>query len=160
MKRMGVVMGVIVTIIVVMALALSALSRQQEAPGLVNARLAPCPETPNCVCSEYPEQQAYVAPLPVEGDAAAAWEHARAAIRQSGGKIVREEKDYIAATYTSLVFRFVDDLELRLDRPAGLIHIRSASRIGRSDLGANSKRVARLREQFSQAASGTSRQNR
>ena len=150
---MGVVMGVIVAVIVVMALVLSVLSRQQEAPGLVDARLAPCPETPNCVCSEYPEQQAYVAPLPVEGDAAAAWQRARSAIEQSGGKIAHEEETYIAATYTSLLFRFVDDLELRLDRDAGVIHIRSASRVGRSDLGANSKRVARLREHFTQSVS-------
>ena len=54
--------------------------------------------------------------------------------------------DYIRAEATTRIFGFVDDLELRFDDSAQRIHIRSASRIGRSDLGANRARVERLRK--------------
>jgi uncharacterized protein (DUF1499 family) len=65
-----------------------------------------------------------------------------------GGVISRLEDDYLAAMFETTLFRFVDDVELRLDAEAGVIHIRSASRVGRSDLGANRKRVAVLRSRF------------
>ena len=48
------------------------------------------------------------------------------------------------------MFRFVDDLECRLDAENRVIHVRSASRVGYSDLGVNRKRVERLRARFGQ----------
>jgi uncharacterized protein (DUF1499 family) len=69
-------------------------------------------------------------------------------IGELGGRIQVENADYLAATFTSTVFRFVDDLELRIDRDQKTIHLRSASRVGRSDLGANRKRVEHLKNSF------------
>ena len=66
-------------------------------------------------------------------------------IRDMGGVIREQREDYLAATFTSSIFRYVDDLEIRVDVAAGQIHLRSASRVGRSDLGANRARVERLK---------------
>ena len=55
-------------------------------------------------------------------------------------------EDYAHFVFRTPLLGFADDLELRLDAGAGLIHVRSSSRVGRSDLGANERRVERLRE--------------
>jgi uncharacterized protein (DUF1499 family) len=72
------------------------------------------------------------------------------ALLDLGGVIVLVENGYLAATFQSPLFRFVDDVELRLDRPSGVIHIRSASRVGRSDLGKNRERVEAIRRRFNE----------
>lgn len=138
-------MGIVVTIVLVLAVVLSVQSHYKKFPGLVEGRLYRCPDTPNCLCSEYPEHKNYIAPFAFTGDADAAWTRLVNVIRETGGKPIKQDKDYLAATYTSLVFRFVDEVELRLDRSARQIHIRSASRVGHSDLGVNARRVARIR---------------
>lgn len=61
---------------------------------------------------------------------------------------MRREQDRIHAEFTTRLFRFVDDVDLVLDREAGLARFRSASRIGRWDLGANRRRMERLRADF------------
>jgi len=63
-------------------------------------------------------------------------------------KVVRVERDYIHAEFTSALFRFVDDVEFYLDEAAKTVHMRSASRIGYSDLGVNRKRMETIREAF------------
>jgi uncharacterized protein (DUF1499 family) len=55
------------------------------------------------------------------------------------------------ATFTSKVFRFVDDVELRLDPQNNCIQVRSASRIGYSDLGVNRQRIDKLRALYLEA---------
>ena len=62
--------------------------------------------------------------------------------------IVREEEGYMHAEARSLLFRFVDDVEFLLDADNRLIHVRSASRTGYSDLGVNRRRVERIRTAF------------
>lgn len=117
--------------------------------GIQEGRLLPCPDTPNCVSSEPGEPEgSAIDPLAFEGDPGDSWARARTAVEAVGGAIVSEEAGYLRATCASLLFRFVDDLELRLDVEAGVIHVRSASRTGHSDMGANRKRVERLRSEF------------
>lgn len=65
-----------------------------------------------------------------------------------GGQVIREESGYLHAVFRSRVFRFIDDLELRLDREQGAIHLRSAARSGYSDLGVNRKRAEQLQVLF------------
>jgi uncharacterized protein (DUF1499 family) len=69
----------------------------------------------------------------------------------TGGTIRLQQKNYLWATYTSRVFRFVDDVEFRLDAAQGVIHVRSASRAGSSDFGVNRKRIEKLRAAFTAA---------
>lgn len=123
-------------------------SRERPRLGIFNGRLGPCPDRPNCICSECETNGSYIEPLAFTSDTENAWNNARAAVQDIGGNIQKETDGYLWATFTSRVFRFVDDLELRMDITNRIIHMRSASRVGYSDLGANKKRVQKLRSRF------------
>ncbi len=131
---------------------MSALSRQQTPPALVDGRLSDCPATPNCVCSEDPRANAYIEPLKFTQTPDAAWQQLKQVIAQSGGRIEVEGAGYLRAVYTSRVFRFIDDVEFRLDAAGQAIQVRSAARSGRSDLGVNRTRIERLRTLLRQTA--------
>lgn len=114
-------------------------------------RLSECPSSPNCVSSQADpaDSEHYAPPLKFDGDAPAAFERAKAAALSLPGVTLFEARDdYASFEITTRVMRFVDDLELVLDAPAGAIHVRSASRLGHSDLGVNRKRVEALRTAF------------
>jgi len=74
-------------------------------------------------------------------------------IQEMGGTIQIESDNYLAATFTSAIFKFVDDLEIRIDSTQKVIHIRSASRVGYSDMGVNKKRTELLKKLFNKKAS-------
>lgn len=138
----------LVAVVMIALVVFARISQSGQAAGVDDGRLTPCPGTPNCVCSEFDDDQAhFVEPfeLPAE-TAAAALARLRSAISEQGGRIRVEREDYLAATYSSPLFGFIDDLEIRIDTAAGLVHVRSASRVGHGDLGANRKRVERLRD--------------
>jgi uncharacterized protein (DUF1499 family) len=63
-------------------------------------------------------------------------------------RIVVAEERYLRAEFTSAIFRFVDDVEFLVDDGTGTIHVRSASRVGNSDLGTNRRRVEEIRSRF------------
>ncbi len=116
-------------------------SQSGAAPGLQNGLLAACPSSPNCATTEPGGGGAKADPLPLE-----AWSRIPAAVESLGGKVHSRSDDYIAATFTSRLFRFVDDVEFR--RAGDFVHVRSASRVGHSDLGANVKRIEALRAEL------------
>jgi uncharacterized protein (DUF1499 family) len=118
-------------------------SRTVPALGLVEGRLQPCPHTANCVSSE--ASDANLEPFRYNGDPKRAWTRSLAAVTALGGRLIETGDGYARAEFRSRVFRFVDDLELRLDTAHHCVQVRSASRVGHSDLGANRARVARLR---------------
>ncbi len=120
---------------------------------LVAGQLRPCPATPNCVSSEG-EPAARIEPLRFQGSAEQAWADLHTAIQQAGGTIVADRDGLLWATFTSRIFRFVDDVECRLAEEAGVIHLRSASRVGESDLGVNAERAARIQRLFEQRQGG------
>ncbi len=121
--------------------------------GMHNERLNACGAAPNCVCSESQngaDPAHAVAPLALpDGEPAAQWQTVRSVVTSMGGLIIDERDAYLHATMTSPMFRFVDDLELR--REGTVIHLRSASRVGYSDLGANRKRVEDLKRRVREA---------
>jgi uncharacterized protein (DUF1499 family) len=123
-------------------------SRRARETGLLNGKLRACPGTPNCVVSEDSGKDSYVEPLTFSGEPGAAWEHAKEALTGLGGRIEKDTGDYLWATFRSRIWRFVDDTELRLDVAGKVIHVRSASRVGKGDFGVNRKRVERLRNLF------------
>lgn len=140
----------LVCLIVVVLVAFSIASRKQPELGLVDGQLRPCPATPNCVCSEYPGDSAYIEPLRHRGAAVDGWERLKVAVSETGGMVIREEPGYLRAVYKTPVLRFFDDVEFRQDNDQQVIHVRSASRVGRSDFGANRKRVETIRAAFSE----------
>jgi uncharacterized protein (DUF1499 family) len=110
--------------------------------GISDSRLTSCPPSPNCVSSDATDPEHAIAPLP----ASAGWGAARAAVAGlPRTRIVTETRVYIHAESRSLLFRYVDDLELHLRAREGIIAVRSASRIGHGDMGVNRRRVERLR---------------
>lgn len=123
-----------------------------EGLGPRDGTLAPCPDTPNCVHTgnRHPEG---TAPVLIRPDLSR--EEALAGIRAAVESmprttVVEQRGTYLHAEARSLVFRFVDDFELLLTDDMELV-VRSASRLGRSDLGVNARRVEALRERLAEA---------
>lgn len=112
--------------------------------------LKPCPSSPNCVSSLAEEGETHrVPPLSWTGDLAPAKARLRHAVLAAGNAaFVVEEDRYWHLEFRSRIFRFVDDVEFLFVPQAGLIHVRSASRVGHSDLGVNRKRVEKIRSLF------------
>lgn len=128
---------------------LSLFSRRNPQVGLRNGRLRPCPESPNCVCSFDNDEEHAIAPLEAGDDPAATFDRLRTLLRSmSRVRIVTDKGSYLHAEFTTPLLRFVDDVEFLLDADAGVIHVRSASRVGHSDLGTNRQRVEQLRKQL------------
>ncbi len=130
-------------------------SKSGQAPGLLSGTLAPCSDKPKCVCSEYRGAEAhYIAPLDYSGARPEqAWGDVLQVVEELGGEVVVANDKYIAATFSSSLFGFVDDVECRLDASQEQIQIRSASRVGHSDLGVNRKRIEAMTRLFDQRAS-------
>ena len=111
--------------------------------------LPPCPETPNCVSTEPSDQGHSMSVLPFDGTPEEALAHARAALLAvPRTRIVEERPGYLHAEARSLIFRFVDDVEVVVDAEARVVRFRSASRVGRSDMGVNRSRMRRFSERF------------
>jgi uncharacterized protein (DUF1499 family) len=119
-----------------------------EEPKLVNGKLRPCSGTPNGVCSESSNPIERIDPFTFTGSADQAWAVLQPIIVENGGVVRKAEKEYLWATFLIPVFGFVDDVEFRLSPQEGVIHVRSFSRLGFSDLGVNRGRVEQLRTAF------------
>ena len=109
--------------------------------------LSPCPDRPNCVSSQSTDPAHAVVPLTYTSTTAQAIAELKIILGQmKRAKIVTESPAYLHATFTSFLFRFVDDVEFAIDDTAKVIHIRSASRTGYSDMGVNRRRVEKIRQ--------------
>ncbi len=114
---------------------------------------APGPDSVNVV-SSYAKQQVHSAdneiePIQFSGDDTAAFDKLKRVVgAMDGATIIKSEPTYVYAQYLTALMKFVDDVEFVLDAPKHAIHMRSASRIGRSDLGANRKRLETIRSRF------------
>lgn len=114
--------------------------------GMKDGRLAPCPSTPNCVSSFAADDGHRTAPLNYSGPAAEAMTRLQSIIRSlPRTAVVTRTGTYLHVEFTSFLFRFVDDVEFLVDDEAKVIHVRSASRVGTSDLGVNGQRIERIR---------------
>ena len=130
---------------------LSVSARKPDNLGVKDGRLAPCPDAPNCISSQADDAVHRMDPIPFSGDADAALARLKTVLAaQPRTALVEADGDYIHAECTSLLFRFVDDVEFVVDRDHNAIHFRSASRVGRSDLGVNRRRMEEIGKAFSQ----------
>ncbi len=147
MKRRILVRVALILFLVCGALLLmSATASKPASLGLTGGRLAPCPGSPNCVSSAATDPRHAIAPFLLDRSPGAAKEELRQAAAQlPRAKLITEKDDYLHFEFRSLVFRFVDDLEFHLDEATKTIHVRSASRVGHSDLGVNRRRVEAIR---------------
>lgn len=120
--------------------------------GLRDARLAPPKRTPNNVNSQIDgtaDPGHYIEPLHYAGDASKAWVKLRRVIDgMQRVTVVKSESNYLYAEFTSKRMGFVDDAEFYLDEKAGVIHVRSASRLGHGDHSVNRERVEFIRDKL------------
>jgi uncharacterized protein (DUF1499 family) len=139
-----------VALLPVFGLALvSVLSRRPSNLGVVDGRLAPCPDSPNCVSTQADDAGHRMEPISCGSSPREALEKIKAILAsRPHAKIVSESDNYLHAEFTSALFRFVDDVEFLVDEKAGQIHFRSASRAGHGDLGVNRKRMEGIVAEF------------
>lgn len=109
--------------------------------GVQNGRLTPCPESPNCVSSFASDEEHSIEPI-----AASLEQIEQVLLKLPAANIVSASADYLYVEFTSRIMGFVDDVEFLHDRSSGLTHVRSASRLGYGDLGANRKRIESIRD--------------
>ncbi len=137
-------------VFLVLALLVSACAASARPKlGVENAKLAACPSSPNCVSSQAADADHRIEPLPIRTTP----EEGMARLAEIIGamprtRIVAQNPDYLRAEFTSRIFRWVDDVEAYVDGDAKLIHLRSSSRTGYSDLGVNRSRIEAIRERY------------
>ena len=118
-------------------------------PGLHDGRLAACPTSPNCVCSQGADAAHTIAPLAFRGTATEAMRGLKLVLAaQPRVRMITETPEYLHAEFRTPICRFVDDVEFLVVEKECVIHVRSASRVGYSDLGTNRRRVETLRHTF------------
>ena len=130
--------------------------------GVKNGRLKPPSPTPNSVSSQaalhagHPMQvAAAIEPLPLRGAGPASIAAlAERVATMRGARIVERSDDYLYAEFATPLLGFVDDVEFWADAQAGVIQLRSASRLGRKDFGVNRERVERIRAAWAGGAAG------
>jgi uncharacterized protein (DUF1499 family) len=111
--------------------------------------LKACPKSPNCVSSQAHDPGHAIAPFVYQDSRKEAFARLKKVMSDmKRTTIVAETEDYLHAEARSLIFRFVDDVEFYFPAAEKIIHVRSASRIGYSDLGVNRKRVEEIRAKF------------
>jgi uncharacterized protein (DUF1499 family) len=121
--------------------------KRPSSRGASGAQLAPCPSSANCVSSDASDPAHHVAPLALSASPEQFWLVLQEEVAHLPRTIVVEQTaSYLHAECASAVFGFVDDLEVEHRPSADVVAIRSASRVGHSDLGVNRRRVERLRE--------------
>lgn len=146
MKRSGVL--IIAIVIIGGMMFFSCAGQRPENLGVQNKQLADCPSKPNCVSSQAADEDHFTAPLTYQGDKLSAFKHLKNVLGSfKNATIVSESDNYLHVEFKSTVMGFVDDMEFYFPGEK-VIHLRSASRLGYSDFGVNSKRVKQLRELF------------
>ena len=111
--------------------------------GVRDGRLTSCPESPNCVSSYESSEEHSIAAL-----AANLTQIQQILLAMDEANIVEQSSNYLYAEFTSSLMGYVDDVEFLYDAASNATQVRSASRIGYSDMGANRKRVEAIRSQL------------
>jgi len=152
MKIVFIILSLFIIVFILVLFVFGGISRSGKAPGLVTGRLAKCPATPNCVCSEQKDDGDHFTdpiflPKNITFDPLSILKNV---VSNMGGTIGAENDNYFAVTFSSAIFGFMDDLEVRIDPTQNVIHLRSASRVGYGDVGVNRKRVELLKKLYKQ----------
>ncbi len=129
--------------------AMSCSGKGSVSIGVKDGKLTACPDKPNCVSSMTEDKSHFIEPLTYTGSS----EKAKNALLEivkslDRTQIISDSENYIHAEFRSKLFRFVDDVEFLIDDKTKTVHVRSASRVGYSDMGVNGKRIESLRALF------------
>lgn len=138
--------SIIIGIIVILSSSLIFTASAVAAIGLDNGHLAACPSSPNCVISQDSDEKHAIEPIAYNSDRATAKETLLKVLSVVPRTQVIEDTDnYIHAESTSRIFKFVDDAEFYFPEDENVIQVRSAARVGESDLGVNRRRIEQIR---------------
>lgn len=120
--------------------------------GVRDGKLAKCPESPNCVSTQAASDTHRMEPIPLTIEPAEMVEKIKSTVGKNFSRavLVEQQAGYLRYEFSSLVFRFVDDVEFFVDDKERKLHFRSASRVGHSDLGANRRRMNLIRKKLTQ----------
>jgi uncharacterized protein (DUF1499 family) len=141
-RFLSIIFGLIITLSSSLVFSHPALA----AIGLNNGQLSSCPKSPNCVVSQNGDEVHSIAAIPYQSDRATAKETLLKVLSVVPRTQVIEQTDnYIHTESTSRLFKFVDDAEFYFPEDEKLIQVRSASRVGESDLGVNRRRIEQIR---------------
>lgn len=156
MMKIAIIFGLLISAVVILFVVLGFVARSGEAAGVVGEKLLRCSARPNCVCSEYRDDvDHYIKPIAIPKRVNSDINNTlKEVIQALGGDLKIDNNNYIAATFSSSLFGFVDDLEVRFSVTENVIHIRSASRVGYGDFGVNRRRVESLRVLFHKRLAG------
>ncbi|KGX83805.1 DUF1499 domain-containing protein [Pontibacillus marinus] len=117
--------------------------------GVQNGKLAPCPSSPNCVSTQSEDSSKKMEPLPFKGDITDTKQKLKTILESyPRTKIQNEDGNYIHSTFKTKFLRFTDDVEFYFDEEEKVIHFRSASRVGYSDLGKNRSRMEEIQKLY------------
>ena len=128
------------------------MNSKEKRTGIINNKFRPCPKTPNCVSTMAPNDDIkhYISPISYNSSQKEALEKLIQIINSlKGTKIRVKEINYIHVIFSTKLLRFKDDVEFYFDDLSKIIHFKSASRIGSSDLGTNRKRMEKIRKLYS-----------
>ena len=122
-------------------------------PSAKHPKFSPCPDSPNCVSSRSADESHFIEPLHYAGRRADAQQRLINILENTKRvRLVKVEMDYIHAEFRSFIFRFVDDVEFYFPSEKTIIHVKSSSRSGYYDFGANRRRVEQIRTAFENLA--------
>ena len=117
--------------------------------GVTNGKLAPCPESPNCVSTMSDKASNQLPPIPFSIPVDSAKNILLNVIRgENNVRIISQDAHYLHAVFTIPIFGFKDDVEFYLDEKNKQLHFRSASRVGGKDLGVNKKRMEEISQKL------------
>ena len=120
--------------------------------GMTEGKLAPCPDSPNCVSTQSEEKGHAMKPLPYLQTREASREKILSILKDmKRTEIVKLTESYIHVECRTALLRFVDDVEFFLDETIRVVHFRSASRVGYYDFGLNRRRMKRISEKYLEA---------
>ncbi len=120
--------------------------------GVKNGKLTPCPTSPNCVSSQSKDENHFIEPFTYKSSSEEAFNRLKNIIeKMENAEIIDTKDNYLYAEFTTQIMGFVDDVEFYNDPDNKTIHLRSASRLGESDLGKNRDRVEKIRAAFEAA---------
>jgi len=145
----GIATGIILLVVV---LAVTKNSTVPSTLGVKEESLSPLPDSPNAVSSQTEQAERRVDPFPYFGSL----DQTKALVKKAaadfgGAQILVEKPDYLHLVFTVPIIPFKDDVEFFFSEKDRVVHYRSASRVGYSDLGVNRKRYERLRSLYEQA---------
>lgn len=120
-----------------------------EKRGVHQGNLLPCSSKPNCVSTAPGDTKHFISPIEYTSSREQAIDEVENFLqKQEKFRIKENDAGYFWVECSSSLFGFVDDLEIYFPADTKRVFIRSASRLGYSDLGVNRKRVEQIRTVF------------